>query len=114
MVFQEIGRRIQQAREESGLTQEELASRLGCTQSALSNYELGKRRLYLNVLSQIAQVLNKPLDYFMESAPAHDDSNIAGLLDDPQLKGILLSAAELPMKERKLVLDFINWRKGQK
>lgn len=114
MVFQEIGRRIQQAREESGLTQEELASRLGCTQSALSNYELGKRRLYLNVLNQIAQVLNKPLDYFMESPVDDDDSKIARLLDDPQLKGILLSAAELPAKERKLVLDFINWRRNQK
>jgi transcriptional regulator with XRE-family HTH domain len=29
MVYREIGKRIQQAREESGLTQEELAAKLG-------------------------------------------------------------------------------------
>ena len=67
MVFREIGKRIQLAREEKGLTQEELAVKLGCTQSALSNYELGKRRLYLNLLNEIAQILGKPLDYFIES-----------------------------------------------
>jgi transcriptional regulator with XRE-family HTH domain len=37
VIYREIGRRIQQGREEMGLTQEELAARLGCTQSALSN-----------------------------------------------------------------------------
>ncbi len=114
MVYREIGRRIQLAREEKGLTQEDLAVRLGCTQSALSNYELGKRRLYLNLLNQIAQVLGKPLDYFMESPVEGEEDQASGLLLDPQLKEILISAADLPPKERQLVLDFINWRKSQK
>jgi transcriptional regulator with XRE-family HTH domain len=114
MVFREIGKRIQLAREEKGLTQEELAVRLGCTQSALSNYELGKRRLYLNLLNEIAQTLGKPLDYFMESPAEGEEDQASGLLLDPQLKEILISAADLPPKERQLVLDFINWRKSQK
>lgn len=114
MVYREIGRRIQQAREENGLTQEELAARLGCTQSALSNYELGKRRLYLNLLNEIAQVLSKPLDYFLESPVDDKDDGVASLLVDPQLKEILVSTSSLPPKERKLVLDFINWRKSQR
>jgi transcriptional regulator with XRE-family HTH domain len=114
MVYREIGRRIQQAREESGLTQEELAARLGCTQSALSNYELGKRRLYLSLLNEIAQVLGKPLDYFLESPVEEHDDGVSSLLADPQLKEILISASSLSAKERKLVLDFINWRKNQR
>jgi transcriptional regulator with XRE-family HTH domain len=114
MVFREIGKRIQLAREEKGLTQEELAVRLGCTQSALSNYELGKRRLYLNLLNEIAQTLGKPLDYFMESPAEGEEDRASGLLLDPQLKEILVSAADLSPKERQLVLDFINWRKTQK
>jgi len=68
MVYRSLGLRIQQAREELGLTQQELASRLGLTQAALSNYELGKRRLYLANLEHIAEVLGKPLSYFTESA----------------------------------------------
>ncbi len=114
MIFREIGSKIQQAREEMGLTQEELAARLGCTQSALSNYELGKRRLYLNMLNEVAVILNKPLDYFIDTPAAVDDNSpVDRLVADPQLREILTTAAELPAKERQLVLDFINWRKNQ-
>jgi transcriptional regulator with XRE-family HTH domain len=74
MVYSGVGMRIQQAREELGITQQELASRLGLTQAALSNYELGKRRLYLANLEQIASALGKPLSYFME--PADDEEDI--------------------------------------
>lgn len=73
MVYRSIGLKIQEARQELGLTQQELASRLGLTQAALSNYELGKRRLYLANLEQIADVLGKPLSYFTESATEEDD-----------------------------------------
>lgn len=66
--------RIQQAREELGLTQQELASRLGLTQAALSNYELGKRRLYLANLERIASALEKPLSYFTEPVVDENDT----------------------------------------
>jgi transcriptional regulator with XRE-family HTH domain len=74
VVSPNIGARIQQAREELGITQQELAARLGCTQAALSNYELGKRRLYLANLEKIAGVLRKPLNYFTEPAADEDDT----------------------------------------
>jgi transcriptional regulator with XRE-family HTH domain len=73
MVYRSIGLRIQEARQELGLTQQELAAKLGLTQAALSNYELGKRRLYLANLEQIASVLGKPLSYFTEPAAGEDD-----------------------------------------
>jgi hypothetical protein len=50
----------------------------------------------------------------MESTAENSDDRVSRLLSDPQLKDILLSAAELPPNERKLVQDFINWRKNQK
>ena len=74
MVSSGIGMRIQQAREELGITQQELAARLGFTQAALSNYELGKRRLYLTNLERIASALGKPLSYFTELAANEDDT----------------------------------------
>ncbi|MGB4507738.1 MAG: helix-turn-helix transcriptional regulator [Syntrophomonadaceae bacterium] len=40
MGTKDIGRKLQQAREEAGLSQEQLASMLGCAQSTLSNYEI--------------------------------------------------------------------------
>jgi transcriptional regulator with XRE-family HTH domain len=75
MVYRAIGIKIQEARQELGLTQQELASRLGLTQAALSNYELGKRRLYLTNLEQIASVLGKPLSYFTEPSASIDESD---------------------------------------
>lgn len=110
MTYREIGRKIQKAREEAGLSQEELAARLGCTQAALSNYELGKRRLYLSQLERISQVLGKPITYFLEAgepdtqAPAH-------LLQDPLLLAILRGAAELSPEERRCVLAFIEFKR---
>jgi transcriptional regulator with XRE-family HTH domain len=74
VVSSSIGPRIQQAREERGITQQELAARLGCTQAALSNYERGKRRLYLANLELIASALEKPLSYFTEPAIDEDDT----------------------------------------
>jgi transcriptional regulator with XRE-family HTH domain len=80
MVYRSIGIRIQEARQELGLTQQELASRLGLTQAALSNYELGKRRLYLTNLEQIASVLGKPLSYFTEPAAGTDEGDVQSWL----------------------------------
>jgi transcriptional regulator with XRE-family HTH domain len=75
MVYRSIGLRIQQARQELGLTQQELASRLHCTQAALSNYELGKRRLDFADLEQIAKILDKPLSYFLEPLTGSDEDD---------------------------------------
>jgi transcriptional regulator with XRE-family HTH domain len=76
VVYRSIGIKIQEARQELGITQQEMASRLGCTQAALSNYELGKRRVYLASLEQIAEILGKPLSYFLESLTSSDEDDI--------------------------------------
>jgi transcriptional regulator with XRE-family HTH domain len=75
MIYKNIGKMIQKAREEADLSQEELSSRLGYTQAALSNYELGKRRLYLANIEQIAKELNKPLSYFMDDSASTMNAN---------------------------------------
>jgi transcriptional regulator with XRE-family HTH domain len=75
MDYHLIGLRIQEARQELGLTQQELASRLGLTQAALSNYEKGKRRLYLSNLEQIAEILGKSMGYFLDSFATVDEDD---------------------------------------
>lgn len=112
MVYDDVGKRIQQAREEAGLSQEELASMLGLTQSALSNYELGKRRLHLANLQEIARNLNKPLRCFLEFdeppgeiAPA-DDEGTDGLTGE-----ITQLVSGLPAQEKLFILEYVRWRK---
>lgn len=65
MGYKSIGRQLQLAREEAGFSQEQLAAKIGCSQSTLSNYEKGKRRIYLAQLEKIAEILNKPIEYFL-------------------------------------------------
>jgi len=101
---------IQMAREEVGLSQEELASRLGLTQSAFSNYELGKRRLYLKNIEQIAKELNKPINYFMDDTAIESYTKQEASQDETigEINKLLL---ELPQTERKYILEYIQWRK---
>ncbi|NLB88593.1 MAG: helix-turn-helix transcriptional regulator [Syntrophomonadaceae bacterium] len=120
MGFKEIGRKLQLAREEAGLSQEQLASLMGCAQSTLSNYEKGKRRIYLTQLETIAEILNKPIEYFLESSSSntqttesnHKISDINNVLDDePELLQIVNALYELPREKRRSVMDYIIWQK---
>lgn len=113
MIYKSIGERIQKAREEAGLSQEELSSRLGYTQAALSNYELGKRRLYLANIEQIARELGRPLSYFINDA----DERIRVKMDTPAdetTSEINKLLSELPPEERKNILEYIQWRKERR
>lgn len=101
---------IQKAREEAGLSQEELSSRLGYTQAALSNYELGKRRLYLANIEQIAKELNKPLSYFLEDSTTITNTN-QEIPPDETIPEIIKLLAMLSPDERKYILEYIQWRK---
>lgn len=112
MIYKAIGRKIQKAREEAGLSQEELSSRLGYTQAALSNYELGKRRLYLPNIEQIAKELNKPLSYFLDGSVAVSTKDRIGPEDELTFE-IMKALSELPMEEKQYLLDYIRWRKDR-
>lgn len=110
MIYKKIGKMIQKAREETGLSQEDLASRLGLTQAAFSNYELGKRRLYLKNIEQIAKELNKPLNYFMAETVIKTESKQETPQDEiiAEINKLLLA---LPPTEQKYILEYIQWRK---
>ena len=112
MIYKNIGKKIQIAREEADLSQEELASRLGYTQAALSNYELGKRRLYLANIEQIARELNKPLSYFLDESTVMANAE-QGEPRDETTSEILKLLSELPPEEKEYLLEYIKWRRDR-
>lgn len=68
-----IGKKIKALRKTRGLTQAELADRLGLERASISNYETGKRAPHLHQLEQISKVLGVSLEYFgVETNEAHD------------------------------------------
>jgi len=113
MGFKEIGKKIQRAREELGLTQVDLAQTLGITQAALSNYELGKRRLYLHQIENIARLLGKDLDFFIGH---HNENTNDQFLDLSRKKDQIMSRIN-NLSEDDLILlsnylDYLSWRKN--
>lgn len=108
MSFKDIGLKIQLAREEKGLSQEQMARAMGCSQSALSNYEKGKRRLYLSQLEALAEILDKPLEYFVESmsakGPVEDFSDNANAR-----QGIKEAIKRLDQQQLAKVMEYINY-----
>lgn len=58
--------KIQQARKKAGLTQKELAKKLGCTAQNLAQYENGKRNPKPYTLCKIADALNISVDELAE------------------------------------------------
>jgi transcriptional regulator with XRE-family HTH domain len=114
--YEKIGRKLQEAREEAGLSQEELARKIGCTQASLSNYELGKRRLYLADLQRIGQLLGKQITYFLDESEEQESlplNEILQIMEEQYLREILFEAKQLPSSLRKSVLDYIRWQKDE-
>ena len=111
MAFKEIGKKIQQAREEKGITQQELANMLGITQAALSNYELGKRRVYFHQIELIAKFLDKPISYFLEDESSLDFNGNA--LNNEMLNLLIYKIKKLnrqDLLELYNFIDFLIWR----
>lgn len=59
------GKRIQQAREQKNMTQEELAKRAKISRSALANYESGIREPKGEILVRIAEALEVSIDWLL-------------------------------------------------
>jgi len=60
-----LGAKIRKLREQTGLTQEDLAQSVGLSSEFISQLELGKRSPSLNSLSRIARFLEKDISYFV-------------------------------------------------
>lgn len=56
---------LQKLRKAKGLTQTDMGKKLGFTGAMYSYYERGERRMRLELLCQIADVLNTSTDYLL-------------------------------------------------
>lgn len=62
-----IGQLLRQIRIERGITQDELAARLGCIKQTISNYERNLRTPAYETLEALADVLNVPMSFFLST-----------------------------------------------
>ena len=59
-------KRLQEARKQAGLTQTEVAEKLGLPQSYVSKIESGERRVDAVELERLAKIYGKNVSYFLK------------------------------------------------
>ena len=104
-----LGNRIRQARKDAGLSQVRLAQLLNTTQSAISLYEAGQRAVGIDMLLNVARILNRPLHYFLgaiDEVLYVRDSRIANLANE-------LEKRPQDIEELLEYWEFIRWRTAQ-
>lgn len=77
---------LRQAREQAGITQRELAERLGCSQPAISQAEAGGASLSIATLQRFADALGCDLQLAIVSREVALKHTVAAAFRRPQLK----------------------------
>lgn len=71
-----LGEKIARIRKQRGMTQEQMAAKIGISASYLSRIENDGREISVGLLVRIAEVMNIPVSYFLES---HVSYNLTGM-----------------------------------
>ena len=98
-----FGQRLARLRKAAGLSQGELAERLGATQSLVSEYEHDNRRVHGERLSQIARLLHVSVDELL----GHKAAKTNGALSLKTVRRLKAIEA-LPPKRQKFVLQTLD------
>ena len=61
---------------ESGLTQTDLAKKIGITQSSINKWIDGTNNPKISTLKKVAKATGKPVNYFFDNSPVGDGNNI--------------------------------------
>lgn len=119
---EEIGRRIKRIRVERGLTQKELASKVGIDFTYIGKIERGEQLPSLKILLKIADALSLPFGCFLEDKDMVAAFELANgwknLIKDERWLNLLktlplLHEDDLPLIT-EIILVLIRHRKGRK
>ncbi len=95
-----LGNRIKSAREETGITQEELAENVGISRAAIARYESGEIEPKIKNLVAIAQRLNVTTDYLLGLEIQPKDPLTKGLSEEA-IKALEVFISELTKNKKK-------------
>lgn len=104
-----LGARIAALRKERGLSQQTLADQLGIAQQSYAHYEVGRVRMPIWMLPQIAQALGVgPEDLIGTSSRRQGKRG-----PTPQLQQKIERLSTLPQAQQRLVLKMLDGVLGQ-
>lgn len=93
-----VGSRVRLRRMLMGMSQERLGESMGLTFQQVQKYEKGANRIGASRLHHIAKILDVPVGYFFDEAPAVEERSTTPGLSEPE--------------SEEFVLEFLNTREG--
>lgn len=107
-----VGKRIRHRRWLVGMTQQQLAERVGIKFQQIQKYETGANRVSASRLWDIADALEVPVSFFFEgleaegsgTAPSHD-AVPADLLGDKEALDLVRSYYAIPENQRRRLFE---------
>lgn len=105
----EFSERLKKLRKDTGLTQVDVASKLGISQQAYASWERGVKKPTQDNLVKIAQILNVSVDYLVgNSEEKTDELDNIELLFRMNSKGLTKEEKDIFKKE---LIEFMEERK---
>ncbi len=98
-----VGQKIRERRLMLGMSQENLGDRLKISFQQLQKYERGANRVSASTLHRLTQILDTPVSYFFEGAPAEEAApNMAGGEKQPKREELELMRDFALISDRRL------------
>jgi transcriptional regulator with XRE-family HTH domain/Zn-dependent peptidase ImmA (M78 family) len=108
---EELGARIAEAREAAGVTQASLAEVLGIDRTSVVRLESGARKVSAGELARVAQLLRRPIDWFVLESPSSVVSRRRDRGSAHQSGGELDLALDTAVRDVQFLLDrgLLDW-----
>lgn len=115
-----IGQKIARLRERKGLSQPELADKLGVSQSTVAMWESGKRNISNKDLAKLSDFFNVSIDYLFGKnqtpiwATKKDTLELRNFIDENSEGGMTFDGEDLTKEEKEKVeiaMTQIFWEK---
>jgi transcriptional regulator with XRE-family HTH domain len=101
----EIGMRLAKLRKDKGITQAELAERLGISQPMASDYERGKLRLHGELIIQLSEILEVSADEILGIIPS---KAVKKTVKNRRLSNRLEAIDKLPKRDQDALFRTID------
>ena len=90
-----MGAKIKDLREKAGMSQTELADKLGLSKSVISAYEKGIRNPSFKILPQLAKIFNVTELYFFERG-------------EWQNQPVTVDISDLNIEQQRIIISLVN------
>jgi transcriptional regulator with XRE-family HTH domain len=101
----DLGNRIQELRKQSGLSQTDLAGKIGLSKSQMIRYENKGVQPPADILNKLADVLNTTVDYLING---NSNEKAQATLKNTELLQRFREVEALPEREQTVLLEIIG------